>query len=131
MIYPLKVWLTTLILAPVLIMLYLGIKNSVSLTELRETIPILFIIFYGMFLSLPGLLIFLLAYWELCFRSVNPLIIKIILCIIGVTTIWMTFYAIGLRFTDPDALVFGVTYSLTLIGSSFLFMIKSANTSNG
>ena len=79
--YPIKVWLLTLIMGPVILVTYSGIRT-------RQLMPaagfMFFCMLFGLFLSLPSLVLFWLLFDELEEREIKTYLEKSVLALAGV-----------------------------------------------
>jgi len=117
--YPIKHWVTTLALGPLLPVLY-GIiftKDDQVFGDL-ETYP-LFIMF-GLLFSLPVLFIYVFTFRFLIKKIDSAILIKTILNIVVIAGVFITFQVIK----GGMAMALSKAYSVAAIISSLLFRIK-------
>lgn len=130
--YLFKVWASTIIAAPILIMLLTSIIISKQGSGLDSGALgfIAFSIGYGLLLSIPTFLIIYFLFPQLNKRIDNLIHLKIILTIIGVTCILLTFYLLyGSNAYNLNgnyaALTFSIVYTVCLTIFSFIYPIHS------
>jgi len=130
--YLFKVWASTIIAAPILIMLLTSIIMSKpgSGVDSGAFGFIAFSIGYGLLLSIPTFLIIYFLYPQLNKRIDNSIHLKIILTVIGVACILLTFYllygsdAYNLN-GNYAALTFSIVYTVCLTIFSFIYPMQS------
>jgi len=116
--YPLKHWLTTLLVGPILIIVY---DLIVSLRLMVDGLGLLMVfIAVGLVLSLPIFLVYLWAFKLLTKKKISDLMIKATLDIGGVLAIIVTFLFI---IKGNLAITLSVAYSIALVLSSLFFGI--------
>jgi hypothetical protein len=131
--YPYKVWLTTVLASPFVLMACFGIYNSAPLSNLFETLPlILIMMLFGLGLSIPALWLYNLLFKELKDGSVKVILRKLILALVGASFIWITFFLFDRDFFK-GATLYSLTwpgiYTLVLFVSTFIFRIDRDRTS--
>jgi len=123
--YAIKVWVTTVLVAPFILLFTLGFVNSARLSYFAESLPILIlIIFVGMVLSLPALILFWLLCRKLSLSSIGVRKSKLILSVFGILLIWSTFFLLDSKLfstADFQKLWWPGSYSLTLPIAIYLF----------
>jgi multisubunit Na+/H+ antiporter MnhC subunit len=130
--YLFKVWGSTIIAAPVLIMLL----TSQIMTKQGNGLDsgafefIAFSIGYGLLLSIPTFLIIYFLFPQINKRFDNPIHLKIILTAIGISCILITFYLLygsdAYNFNgNYAALTFSIVYSICLTFFSFIYPLQS------
>lgn len=126
--YPYKVWLTTILASPFVLMLSLVIYNFFPISSIVETIPlILMMILFGLGLSIPALWLYNLLFKELRESRITVFIKKLILAVVGTSFIWITFYLFD-RYFFKEATFYSLwpgIYTLVLFAGSFFFRINS------
>jgi hypothetical protein len=131
--YPLKTWLFTILVSPFLFILILGIYNSSTLSQIIESIPLLFYMnVFGLVLSLPSLFLFWLLFKELKSSSRSIWLKKLLLSLVGIVFIWITFYLLDRKYfseVDFQTLMWPGIYSITLPIGVFLFKFNTLNHS--
>lgn len=131
--YPLKVWVLTIFVAPVLFMLPIGGTDSVNFIDFIKDAPILLImILMGSLFSLPALILYWLLYDKLNGLNINLLITKLILILFGALLIYLTFFLIDRRsfgHFNLQALTFPNSYFLTLTIFTLVFKIRKKTKS--
>lgn len=130
--YLFKVWGSTIISAPVLVMLL----TSLIMAKQGNVLDggafgfIAFSIGYGLLLSMPTFLIIYFLFPQLNKRFNNPIYLKIILTAIGIGCILLTFYLLyGSDAYDLNgnyaALTSSIVYTLCLTIFSFIYPLQS------
>lgn len=126
--FPYKVWLTTILLSPILIITGYAIYNSARLTEIVEAYPmILLMILFGFGLSLPALFLFQLLYKELTDSPIRAVYKKGIFAIAGTNLIYITFYFFDRDFFQNAGLYelwWPGAYSIILTFSTTFYKMK-------
>ncbi len=119
--YPLKWWFTSIILAPIYMVVYSIISKSNYLIS-PESISIIFIfILFGLVLSLPMQILCIILFKFLIKKINSEIIIKLILNIVCITGIFTTFKLIG----GSASLDLSLAYSTSVILSSLIYKIRS------
>lgn len=122
--YPFLVWATTIIIAPLIIILLPSFYDGNKITKADfEYIDIFWIVSFVW--SLPTLLIYCIVFYSLRKKISSTTIFKWILigtCILGII---MTFAAISINFIfDSESWAMIGCYSLSAIIVSFIFKIQ-------
>lgn len=121
--YPIRHWLLTLAIAPVIVALYAYlISNDTSMFSLLEAYALFFII--GLIFSIPMLLVYYLIFYFLIRKPLSALTIKSILNLATIAGILVTFYVIGGSAT-PD---YSISYSIAVVVSSWLIKLKNTES---
>jgi hypothetical protein len=121
--YPLKHWLTTLVLAPALFVLYVSITEWKSPWDsflgkaLVATTAISFVF------SLPAFVVYLVVYNVVIRRWVNGLAIKILLNMFAICTALAALWAI-----KKNVMEFAIYFSIAIIASSSFYKIEKVAT---
>ncbi|HQZ50376.1 MAG: hypothetical protein KA968_13480 [Chitinophagaceae bacterium] len=130
--YLFKVWGSTIIAAPVLIMLLTSLIMAKQGNGLDGGAFgfIAFSIGYGLLLSIPTFLIIYFLFPQINKRFDNPIHIKLILAAIGIGCILLTFYFLyGSDAYDLNgnyaALTFSIVYTVCLTSFSFIYPLQS------
>lgn len=126
--FPYKVWLTTILLSPILIITGFVVYNSTQLIEIVEAYPmILLMILFGLGLSLPALFLFGLLYKELTDARIRTVYKKGIFAIAGISLIYITFYLFDRDFFQNAGLYelwWPGAYSIILTFSTIFYKMK-------
>jgi hypothetical protein len=91
--YPVSVWSLTILLTPILIILFLALTEEINYIKQIQYIPAFWIV--GGLCSTPSLLIFILSNRLLERFPLNHLTKKFIFALIGVSCISITFMILG------------------------------------
>lgn len=117
--YPIKHWLTSLTLGPLIMIIYDMVDNSKLMND-AGGIFFLFLVF-GLLFSLPLLVLYALTYNFLTKNIKSNLMIKVILNLLGVLGIVITFSLIKGSMT----VMASVFYSIGLIIASLFYNIRT------
>lgn len=121
--YPIKHWLLTLVIGPVVVALYeVLFSYSNSILSFLESYP-LFIIF-GIFFSLPVLIVYYFLFYLLISKPLSTLTIKSILNLVTIIGIVVTFILLG-GSVAPD---YSISYSIAVVICSWLAKIKNTES---
>ena len=130
--YLFKVWCSTIIAAPVLIMVLPSLLMAKQGNGLDNGAFgfIAFSIGYGFLLSIPTFLIIYFLFPQINKRFGNPIHLKMILTVIGIGCVLITFYLLyGSDAYDLDgnyaALTFSIVYTVCLTIFSFIYPLQS------
>ena len=115
--YPIQLWLTTIVFVAPLLMIVAGLINDEWNMGL-EVLP-LFIMF-GLAFSLPSLLVCFAAYKILTVKISSPILIKILLNLIMVGAVLITFALIS----GSLAFRLSIVYSASIVISSIFYRVK-------
>ena len=121
--FTIKVWLFTAIVSPLLLLPILGIINSINLSGIHGAwLFIGIVIAYGLFLSMPAMLIF----WVLKLKLLNTFTeskTKLILSLYSFVSVWLTFYFFDESFFERDfqQLLWVITYSIIIVIGVWIF----------
>ncbi len=97
--FVIKVWLLTIILGPLLLFLFLGLKNSANLKDALETIPMFFItLIMGFVFSIPAFVLYTVVFKVLQNRTNNSFCFKLILAFVGILLIIISFIVMDAQF---------------------------------
>lgn len=116
--YPLKHWLTSLSIGPLMMIIYDAFSSSKLMNDAFVTC-LLFVTF-GLFFSLPVFILYVLVYNRIIKTDQSNLTIKIILNIIGVIGVVTTFSVIKGSIT----MVASICYSIALITGSIFYKVR-------
>ena len=118
--YPIKHWLITLAIGFLLLAFYEALFSSnIDAIGLLQTYPLFFM--FGLFLSLPVLLFYFIAFKILAKTIASPLTIKGILNIAAVIGVVVTFRIIDGSLT----MSLSITYSIAILFSSLFIRLKN------
>lgn len=134
MIYSVKIWICTIVSAPILLMILgalMSPEEGMSFLKGFPQLGLLMLVFGFMF-SIPALLFFWLVFDLLEERLIKTYIKKITLGLAGLFLVCTSFFMIDRNFLDWESLLFPASYSIALLFFVFLFKIPGAgNTSQG
>lgn len=91
--YPVSIWSLTILLTPILILLFLALTEEINYIKQIQYLPVFWIL--GGLCSTPSLLIFILSNRFLERFPLNHLTKKFIFALIGVSCISITFMILG------------------------------------
>ena len=122
--YTIQIWLFTVIGSPLLLAIILGVLiNESKLNDILNSYEmILLMILFGLFLSIPAMVIFWLIQ-----RKLNSKISlwknKIILSVYSFLSVWLTFYIIDNGFITrwSEQTIWVLIYSLTISIGVWIF----------
>lgn len=114
--YPFLTWILTILVSPLLWIIYHGVNDGNGLRSLFETLPAFIIL--GLIFSIPTLGIFLIVYNLLKEKIDSDIDLKSILMVIGVIGVFLTFILIG----GSISVELAIFYSITL--TIFVWVIK-------
>ena len=118
--YPVKLWLTTNILAPILGLIYNSIYSGMKI-EFEDFKLSLIFISVGLFLSLPVFIICIFSYKILIQKTRSALIIKMILILVSIVEIFITFFLIS----GSISFELSLFYSASVLISGTLYKIRN------
>jgi hypothetical protein len=116
--YPVKHWLTTLTLGPLLMIIYDAFISTRLMNE-SVGIYILFLMF-GVCFSLPAFFLYLFIYNRIIKEKISNLSIKTILNVIGVTLVIAIFLLI--KGSMSQLLIF--CYSIAIVVGSLFYRLR-------
>jgi hypothetical protein len=120
--YPYKVYLTTILGAPILNYLLAVIFNSNSATDFF--LGSLVMITFGALLSLPSLVIYYIAFRLLCVSNIKYLFVKVYSALIACFLFMVnTAPFTSFQFSNSKSISFVGAYCLTVIVASLLYKI--------
>jgi hypothetical protein len=129
--YVIKVWLFTVLSSPLLLAIILGlIINKSELNEILNSYEMIFLmIIFGLFLSIPAMIIFWLIQRKLN-SDISIWKNKIILSLYSFLSVWLTFYIVDNGFVTrwSDQTVWVLIYSLTIVLGVWIFKIPTKET---
>lgn len=126
--YPLKLWLTSIAIAPILILI-IGRSNllDMNLASL-DFAMLLVIVIVGLLFSLPVLLTIYITYWLTIKRISKPILVKAIINAVSIAGALLTF--ISIQGTNSfnwngnrSGLIFSLIYSVSIVIASTFFRI--------
>lgn len=123
MYYSLGVWLTSVVVAPIMVVLYYAWKDQMSPD--RELVPLM--LMYGGAFSIPSLIVLGLSCNYLAHRRDTVKALKIPLTIISVILTYAPFWVLnGYSFTDSSGTVsmFFSSYCITIVAGIWLYRLK-------
>ena len=125
--YSLKVWLTSVVLSPMLFLLIDSFTKH-SQTNLEGGIGfILFSILYGLIISLLSWLLLWLSCYYLLRLSITQLTFKLILSFISSVLTALPFLLLFSRddgFPDAFTIIWTLSYSIVIIGGVWFYRVK-------
>jgi len=123
--YPLKQWLITLAVSPLLLAVYEYFFSSSASAADYIKLYTLFLLF-GITYSLPVFAIYYLSFFLLSKRVKSPLSMKIILNIIAIVGVYITFKILGGTLTPS----LSITYIVAIFVSSLILKISIKKETN-
>lgn len=122
--YPLQVWLTSLLISPILLLLLLpGAINEGS------GLWIFFVFFFfvfSFFCSLPTFIIYSIAFMIIPWKKISTIAGKLILSTIAIFGMYVTFYFMGFKVDFAENsngdIIFPLGYTIGILLSSLYFM---------
>ena len=114
--YPLYAWVLTVLIAPLIWILFKVLINGGSILSWIETLPAFYIM--GLIYSLPTLGLFMVIYHIFKRKSISDLILKCLLMITGIVGIFLTLRYIG----GSISMELAWLYSLSM--TFFIWIIK-------
>ena len=131
--YSIKVWLFSIIISPIMLLIFGTLVYSPTLTEILQSGELLFyMILCGFILSIPAMIVFYLIEQKTINTSLSKNIVKVILSVYSFCSVWITFYILDKRSIESGSnLVFwSLVYSLTIVFGVWIFKIeKTAHNS--
>lgn len=128
--FPFKVWLTTILVAPLLAVFILGIRFQ----NFEYAMPIILVAMaYGCLFSLPALLIYWFVYRKLLTRQLKTISSRLILSIVGMISVYISFCLFNIQFlsfSSFDVMIWPHTYAAVLIVATFLIHFESGKVSS-
>ncbi|NNT73244.1 hypothetical protein HKT18_13550 [Flavobacterium sp. IMCC34852] len=128
--YLIKVWLFTTIISPILVFMIWGVFSDISsLKALLElgTVLVIYILF-GLVLSFPVMIFFWIIQMILKNTSLSKNIIKLVLSIYSIGSVWIALYTFDKRFFEnefEDIILVGI-YTLTIVFGVWFFKLNEA-----
>jgi hypothetical protein len=124
--YPYKVWLTSISIAPLLLIVLFAALEGQGFAAL--SLLYLYFVFFGAIFSLPTLFIFYLASREFFNTSLSNISKKALLSLTAIVAMCFTFYIIGGKnaFTTEgdDGIIIPASYALSIIVSTFMYKLQ-------
>ncbi len=118
--YPLKTWLTTVVvISPILLFGGSAIFDPSYYKNSDNYFIILLFIVFGLLYSIPTFVVGNLTFIILCRRLDSPFLIKTIFSVFCIAGIFITFSIIG----GSEATLYSFFYSAGVIISSFIFKV--------
>ncbi|WP_116545489.1 hypothetical protein [Pontibacter virosus] len=115
--YPIQLWLTTIILVAPLLMILAGLVNN----EWNMGFEVLLLfVFFGLAFSLPAFLVCFAFYKILTVKISSPILIKILLNLIIVGAVLITFALIS----GSLAFRLSIVYSASVVIASLFYSVK-------
>jgi hypothetical protein len=130
MTYYLKVWLSTILVSPILLLLVLAIANATEFSELYTAIPLYgLMIGVGFVLSIPTMFLFYFLNFYLTKNSFELRRRKFILSGFSIIGVYLTFYLYdkGFIFSSIQSFLWPTIYSFTIVLS--VCVLKGKNIS--
>lgn len=119
--YILKIWISTIVIAPIIIALFLKFSDSYAFTSSSAIEIFIMMTFLGFFFSIPVMLLFSLVHGFLRKRQL-PEILKIcILCLIAVFGVYTAFYISGIAPFDKKAFIYPAIYAIVISLSTIVY----------
>ena len=111
--YPSLVWLSTLLVSPLLWIFYNEIQNAGDWLLLLESLPAFYTM--GLIFSLPTFGLFYLVYYFIQKKRLSLIIGKIILFLVVILGIVLTFYIIGGSLVEELAIFYSISAAISII----------------
>lgn len=129
--YPFKVWLTTIIVAPLLQSIFIQFYHEFS--NVGDFIPALFsLVMFSFIFSLPPFLLFYLIIYYLDKIQINNLLIKVIGAASAIVFMFLTHnflhQIMGGDITHPKTIYFLTIYSVCIVVFSLLYNLNSQHS---
>ncbi len=116
--YPIKHWLTSLVIGPLIMITYDAVTSSKLMVD---AIGIFFLFLtFGLLLSLPTFILYILTFTTLIKKEISNLTIKIILNTLAIIGTVLTFLTIKGSMTE----LLIICYSTSLIVGSLLYRVR-------
>jgi hypothetical protein len=128
--YSLSVWLTSVILTPIIVTLYLAWKENMPPD--KETGPMM--LMWGGLFSIPSLIILGLCCNYLVHHKSTVVAVKVPLTAISIILTYAPFWVInGYSFTDDSGTVslFFWPYCLTIVAGIWFYQLKGVGSAEG
>jgi hypothetical protein len=116
--YPLLVWMSTLIVSPLLWIFYSEIKNGGDVFSFLKSLPAFYTL--GLMFSLPTFGLFALVYIYISKKTLSDIVGKVILFLVVILGITLTFYIIGGDVVEELALFYSISAAMAII----IFKVK-------
>jgi len=116
--YPLLLWVTTLVIAPISLIIYDSIEYGKG--SIKNDLPLIYVFFlFGAFFSLPVFIIVYFLFKYLTDKIISGFLIKVILNVFCLISICVTFALIKGSAAEISTLI----YSGTVIVSSIFYKV--------
>ncbi len=116
--YPLIVWMSALIVSPLLWIFYSEIKNGGDVFSFLKSLPAFYTL--GLMFSLPTFGLFELVYIYISKKALSDIVGKVILFLVVILGIALTFYIIGCYLVKELALFYSISAAMAII----IFKVK-------
>ena len=116
--YPLIVWMSALIVSPLLWIFYSEIKNGGDVFSFLKSLPAFYTL--GLMFSLPTFGLFALVYIYISKKGLSDIVGKVILFLVVILGIALTFYIIGGYLVKELALFYSISAAMAII----IFKVK-------
>ncbi|MCE3282701.1 MAG: hypothetical protein K0Q66_1438 [Chitinophagaceae bacterium] len=117
--YPIKHWLTTLVISPAIMIVGDTIANSKLMTDAMG-IYFLFVLF-GLIFSIPALLVYVIIFESIARTNRSALMVKTILNLTGAFAVLVTFLIIDGSMAKTPSIV----YTVGLLIGSLFYKVKT------
>lgn len=118
MAYPLKHWLTSLVIGPLIMITYDAVTSSKLMVD---AIGVFFLFLaFGLLLSLPTFILYIFTFTTLIKKEISNLTVKIILNMLAIIGTVLTFLIIQGSMTE----FLIICYSTSLIVGSLLYRVR-------
>ena len=111
--YPLIVWMSALIVSPLLWIFYSEIKNGGDVFSFLKSLPAFYTL--GLMFSLPTFGLFALVYIYISKKGLSDIVGKVILFLVVILGIALTFYIIGGYLVKELALFYSISAAMAII----------------
>ena len=126
--YYFKVWLSTILISPLLVIGGLVYQKSENFTDFFKALPVwFFAVLFGSAFALPALFLFRLLNKDMTKYDIPVYLKKTIHAFVGIVLLWLTFYVMNRKIFEQlswDNMVWPVAYSLTLVVGAFIYQIQ-------
>lgn len=121
--YVIKLWLISVgVVSPIFLGMF-TISNNSGDFRLNDSLGVIVLfIFFGLFFSIPTLLLCLAVFWGLRKTRISNLYLKLVLDLISILGIYVTFY-----FIDMGAMMnaYFLIYAVSVVISSIIIPLRS------
>ncbi len=124
--YLIRVWLTTIITAPIIFMLLSAVLAFKTSQADPDTFYfVLFSMLFGFILSIPTLLICILLFSVLEKKLKNPLEFKAAILLVASLGMFLTFFILyGPKYYIPAGLRFSILYGICILLAGFFYRVR-------